>query len=196
MAAESPMGRESAAQGPIRIGQAVGAQIRRLRRLRGMSVSELARQAGISKGTLSVLEAGQGNPTIETISAIAVALRLPLGDLIQPGTPREPTVVRGTDPPTTYKQELLHRIGSGAMTEVWRLRIAMAGQRIESPGHTAGTVEHILVERGPMLIGPVDEPVRLEAGDFMVFPTDAPHLYEACVDGCEAVVVMSYPAAL
>lgn len=188
------MSQEPAGQGPARIGQAVGEQIRRLRRLRRMSVSELARQAGISKGTLSVLEAGQGNPTIETISAIAVALRLPLGDLIQPATPREVTVLPGTDPPETFKQELLHRIGSGMLTEVWRLRIATQGHRIESPGHSAGTIEHILVERGPMLIGPAERPVRVRPGDFMILPSDSPHVYEACADHCEAVVVMSHPA--
>jgi transcriptional regulator with XRE-family HTH domain len=161
-----------------------------------MSVSELARQAGISKATLSVLEAGQGNPTIETIAALAVGLRLPLGDLIQPAELREPVVRRGTPAPADSKQELLHRIGSGTHTEVWRVRIGADGHRIESPAHTRGTVEHILVERGPMLVGDATAPELLEAGDFIIFPADVPHIYAASAADVEAVVIMSYPATV
>lgn len=174
--------------------QTVGAQIKRLRQARGMSVSELARQAGISKATLSTLEAGQGNPTMDTVTAIAVGLRLPLGDLLLPATPSEPIIRRGTQPPEHTKQELLHRIGTGTLTELWRLRIRTAGDKIESPPHAPGTVEHILVERGPMLIGHATDPSRLDAGDFVIFAADVPHVYHACADDVEAVVIMSYPA--
>lgn len=180
---------------PAYMGRTVGEQIKRLREARRMSVSELARQTGISKATLSVLENGQGNPTIETIAALAVGLRLPLSDLIQPTVPREPMVIRGTENTPTSKQEMLGRIGAGAMTEIWRMRIAERGRRIESPAHAPGTVEHILVERGSMLIGRQENPTRLEAGDFVTFPADEPHVYEACVADVEAVVIMSYPAA-
>lgn len=159
-----------------------------------MSVSELARQTGISKATLSVLESGQGNPTIETIATIAIGLRLPLGDLIQPIAQREPVVIRGSEASTTSKQEMLYRIGSGRFTEVWRLRVAENGRRIESPAHAAGTVEHVLIEHGSMLIGTEDDPVLLGRGDFIVFPADVPHLYEACQDDVEAVLILSYPA--
>lgn len=182
----------SSAPGEMR--QTVGAQIKRLRQARGMSVSELARQAGISKATLSKLEAGQGNPTMETVNAIALGLRLPLGDLILPMIPSEPIVRSGTPQPAHTKQELLHRIGTGTLTELWRLRIHPADGRIESPPHAPGTVEHILVERGPMLIGQVADPTRLDTGDFIIFAADVPHIYQACTADVEAVVIMSYPA--
>jgi transcriptional regulator with XRE-family HTH domain len=178
---------------PTEIGQTVGQQIKRLRQARRMSVSELSRQTGISKATLSVLESGQGNPTIETIAAIAVGLRLPLGDLITPPPPNGPIVRKGTEPPTESKQELLHRSSAGTATEMWRLRIGRRGRRIESPAHTTGTVEHILVTRGPIIIGAAIDPVQLDQGDFVSFPADVPHLYEACADDVEAVIVMNYP---
>lgn len=47
---------------------AVGAQIRRRREQRGMSGSELARRAGLSKATLSQLEAGRSNPTTRRLT--------------------------------------------------------------------------------------------------------------------------------
>jgi transcriptional regulator with XRE-family HTH domain len=172
----------------------IGAQVRRMREARRLSAAELARQAGISKGTLSTLEAGLGNPTIDTLSAIAVALRLPLGDVITPATPPKPVVRPGTGEPEYSKQELLHRMGAGTLTEVWRIRIHETGQRIESPPHAQGTVEHIYVARGGLIAGPVDTPSTLGRGDFVIFGADVPHFYEASADDVDAICVMTYPA--
>lgn len=172
---------------------AIGAQIRRMREARGMSASELARQAGISKATLSTLESGTGNPRIDTLSSIAVALRLPLGDLIVPAGPSRPVVKQGTSEPEYSKQELLQRIGAGQLIEIWRIRINKAGNRIDSPGHTAGTVEHLHVAKGAMIVGPTDSPCKVRTGDFVVFAADSTHFYEAATDDVEAVLVMTYP---
>lgn len=176
------------------MGAAVGRHVRHFREARRMSVSELARQAGLSKATLSKLESGIGNPTIETVAAIAVALRLPLGDLIPSPVPAQPVVRRGTPEPDHSRQELLQRLGPGVVTEIWRLRIRKAGQFIESPAHAAGTVEYILATRGTMTAGPASGPRELTAGDFIVFPADVPHRYEAIHGPVEASVVMTYPA--
>lgn len=173
---------------------AIGAQIRLMREARGMSAAELARQAGLSKATLSTLESGMGNPRIDTLSAIAVTLRLPLSDLIVPAVPPHPIVRRGTLSPDYSKQELLHRISAGVLTEIWRLRIRKAGQRIDSPAHAHGTVEHVHVARGAVCIGAVDAPCEADTGDFVVFSADVPHLYVATKDNVEAVLVMTYPA--
>ncbi|MEC3980500.1 helix-turn-helix domain-containing protein [Amycolatopsis sp. H20-H5] len=172
----------------------IGAQIRRMREARRMSAAELAREAGISKGTLSTLEAGLGNPTIDTLSAIAVTLRLPLGDIILPASPPKPVVRTGTREPDYSKQELLHRMGAGVLTEVWRIRIHEAGQRIESPPHAPGTSEHIYVAHGELTAGPVDAPNAVTTGDFLIFGADVPHFYQASTDNADAICVMTYPA--
>jgi transcriptional regulator with XRE-family HTH domain len=57
----------------------VAQNIARLRRARGLSAGELARRAGVGKATLSRIEAGTHNPTIETLHAITTALQVPLG---------------------------------------------------------------------------------------------------------------------
>ncbi|AFU02286.1 helix-turn-helix domain-containing protein [Nocardia brasiliensis] len=174
---------------------AIGAQIRRMREARGMSAAELARQSGISKATLSTLESGAGNPRIDTLSAIAVALRLPLGDLIVATAPSRATLRPGTSEPDYSKQELLQRVGAGVYVEVWRIRIRKAGNRIDSPAHTVGTVEHLHVAKGGLRVGAVDTPCDAAAGDFVVFGADVPHFYEATTDNVEAVLVMTYPVS-
>jgi transcriptional regulator with XRE-family HTH domain len=176
------------------MGAAVGREVRRFREARHMSVSELARQAGLSKATLSKLEGGVGNPTVETVAAIAVALRLPLGDLIPAPGPAAPEVRRGTADPDYSRQELLQRMGPGVLTEMWRLRIREAGQFVDSPAHAAGTTEHILVTRGVLRAGPADGLRDLATGDFLVFPAGVPHRYEAAEGPAEATIVMTYPA--
>lgn len=49
----------------------------------GLSISELSRKAGIAKSTLSQLESGSGNPSIETLWALCVALDIPFSRLIE-----------------------------------------------------------------------------------------------------------------
>ncbi|MDU3936443.1 MAG: helix-turn-helix transcriptional regulator, partial [Serratia liquefaciens] len=56
----------------------LSAAIRRERERLGLSVTELARRAGIAKSTLSQLETGSGNPSLETLWALAMALDVPV----------------------------------------------------------------------------------------------------------------------
>ena len=58
-------------------GIAVGARIRALRTERGLSLSALAAAAGIGKGSLSELETGRRNPTLDTLYAARRAARRP-----------------------------------------------------------------------------------------------------------------------
>ena len=53
-------------------------QIFELRKAHGWSQLELARQSGIQQSEISRIEHGQGNPTYQTISAIAGALQMQL----------------------------------------------------------------------------------------------------------------------
>ena len=62
----------------------IAAAIRRERERLGISSAELARRAGIAKSTLSQLEAGTGNPSVETLWAIAVVAGVPFSALVEP----------------------------------------------------------------------------------------------------------------
>lgn len=66
----------------------VAENIRRFRLERALSLGELARKSGLSKQTLSKIEQGEGNPTVETLGALAAALDLTTRRLLtQWGTP-------------------------------------------------------------------------------------------------------------
>lgn len=169
--------------------------LRRGRQERGVSLTEMSRRAGIAKGTLSKLEAGEGNPTIDTLSALAVALQLPLGDLLADTTP-EPTSVRRSEQMTgTSSQELLRRVPGGLATELWHLRLA-AQTSLERAAHATGTVEHILCTEGTLQTGRTDDPVELQTGDSVTFAADHPHSYKATIGRAAATVLMIYPARI
>lgn len=50
----------------------------------GLSLAEVARRAGIAKSTLSQLESGNGNPSLETLWSLCVALDIPFAVLLEP----------------------------------------------------------------------------------------------------------------
>ena len=60
---------------------ALGEAIRQLRQKRGMTQEDLAHEAGITTGTLSLIERGHANPTWGTVKGIAAAVGASMGDL-------------------------------------------------------------------------------------------------------------------
>ena len=61
--------------------------MRRLRLSKGWSQEELAHQAGLHRTYISDLERGARNPTIEVVDKLAVALDVPVGDLLDAQEP-------------------------------------------------------------------------------------------------------------
>lgn len=60
----------------------IGAYIKGLHESSGWSMSELARRAGISKGNLSKIEAGEVDPSLSTLQCIAKVFGMGAGDLL------------------------------------------------------------------------------------------------------------------
>lgn len=60
---------------------ALGKAIRQLREKRGLTQEVLAPQAGVTTGTLGLIERGQANPTWDTVKGIAAALDVSIGEL-------------------------------------------------------------------------------------------------------------------
>jgi XRE family transcriptional regulator, regulator of sulfur utilization len=153
----------------------VGPRVRALRQARGMSLSELARRAALGKATLSGLEAGTRNPTLDTLHAIAAALGLPITALVATGGPAR---LRGS----AVEIEVVRTFADDRVTyELCRMRIP-AGSSQQSPPHHAGVTEHAMVFAGVLEAGPVDAPVRAAAGEHADWAADVRHGYAAIGD--------------
>jgi transcriptional regulator with XRE-family HTH domain len=67
----------------------LGEAIRALRTKRGLSQESLAPKAGITPGTLSLIERGEANPTWGTVRGIAAALGLSVSALAKEAERRD-----------------------------------------------------------------------------------------------------------
>jgi transcriptional regulator with XRE-family HTH domain len=174
----------------------IAASLRRERQRAGLSLTEVARRAGIAKSTLSQLESGTGNPSIETLWAICVTLDAPFSRLLDPPRARV-QVIRAHEGPTLsaaeadYQATLLNACPPGARRDVYRIE-AEPGQPRASEAHMPGVVEHVVLSTGRARVGVLDEPAELGPGDYISYPADVPHLFEALEPGTLAVLLSEH----
>ncbi|MEX2549087.1 MAG: XRE family transcriptional regulator [Nitriliruptoraceae bacterium] len=177
--------------------QRVATSVRDLRARSGRSLADLASAAGIGKSTLHAIEAGEANPGIETLWALARALGVPFGDLLDPPAPVVRVVRAGQAPQVAsesaaMKAHLLASTGHRARVELYDL-VLQPGRVHDGQAHTEGTTEHVLVTRGELRVGPAEQAVHLGVGDLAAFASDRAHTYEALVADTEAIMMIEYP---
>ena len=119
----------------------IAASLRILRQRQGLSVAQLAERSGVARATLTKLEARQGNPTIDTLYALADTLGAALGDLIDEPSARVEAIragegirVRGA-----VTARLLDRIHGRTLAELYEVTLATRARR--AGPHPAGVVE-------------------------------------------------------
>ncbi len=187
------MTEQAAARPPV---DRIAASIRAERSRAGLSMSELAKRAGIAKSTLSQLESGTGNPSLETLWAICVALDAPFSRLLDPPQPQI-LLIRADEGPTVaaaeadYQATLLAACPPGARRDVYRIRAEPGHARASEP-HMPGVVEHVVIGAGRALVGVAGEPTELGPGDYIRYPGDVPHVFEALEPRTQAVLVSEH----
>ncbi|RIJ70142.1 XRE family transcriptional regulator [Nakamurella silvestris] len=178
------------------LGAQVAAAVKRERTRAGLSLSETARRAAIAKSTLSQLEAGEGNPSIETLWALSTALGVPFSHLVDPPQ-RVVQVVRAGEGAriaagdASYTATLLSASPNNARRDLYLVQAEPNAPR-RSAAHTRGTTEHVVLSTGRALVGPTDSPVELEVGDYMSYPGDADHIFDALEPGTTAVLITEH----
>lgn len=174
----------------------LAANLRRARLERGLSLSELSRRSKIGKATLSQLEAGAGNPTIETVFGLSRALEVAISELLDRRERSGPTVVRAAEADVLRGEGVdlrpLRGIASGgALVEVYDQQFK-PGRRQDSPGH-AGT-EHTIVQAGRLAVRVDGRDVELGPGDYIGFDARLPHSYAALGGAVRSVLLLQYDA--
>ncbi|GAA2342559.1 helix-turn-helix domain-containing protein [Saccharopolyspora halophila] len=177
----------------------VGDNLKAARLQHGLSLSEVARRAGIGKGTLSELESGRRNPTLETLYALATVLDVPLGWLLiaESADSDDSVVVSRAGAADLSGQavdvELMDRIEEGGQRlEIFRLQVRQGGRYV-SGAHRPRVIEQILVHSGTLVVGPKSAPESLGSGDYIRFEGTSDHIYEAPHGDVLATLIMRYP---
>ncbi|HTN56543.1 MAG TPA: XRE family transcriptional regulator [Microbacterium sp.] len=177
----------------MELRERIAHSLRHERESAGISVSELARRAGISKATVSQLESGAGNPSVETLWAIGDALGVPFSTLVDERS-TAPRLIRLGDhagvpsAASPYLATLLSAAAPGTRRDIYLIQ-AEPGEPRRSLPHHAGTTEHVVLVSGEAMIGPAENPQLLNPGDYLSYPGDAPHLFEARRAGTSAVLI-------
>jgi transcriptional regulator with XRE-family HTH domain len=176
----------------MRVQEVLAANLRRLRIARHLSLSELARATGMSKATLSGIERGRCNPTVDTLAGLAGALRVSFGELLEEPPLGEIHVVRASRRRANmaagvWRTDLdsLAPPANGGLTE-----LALEPRQLDEPEPmAAGSRAHVYVLQGKLIAGPRERVTELGAGDYASFPVDVPHVYESGRHPARALVL-------
>jgi transcriptional regulator with XRE-family HTH domain len=186
-----------AGQTSPRVQQLLAGNLRRLRIARRLSLSELARAAGMSKATLSGIERGHCNPTVDTLASLAAALRVSFGELLEEPPLGEVRIVRACgrrpDAAAGVWRISLDTLAPPAVGDFSEL--ALEPNQLDEPEpRTAGSRAHVYVLRGKLIAGPVEHPSELGAGDYASFPVDVAHAFESRRQPARALLLTHAPA--
>lgn len=164
-------------------------------------MADLSRASGVGKATLSKLEAGSGNPTVETLWSLADALGVGISEILAEPIP-EMHVLRPDSTVWLSSRELtgrlVDRITNRGAVEVWEARF-LQGQPFRTdhvPGHIQGTQENWFIRSGRLRLGPEGgDSVELGPGDYVRFVIDRPFVFQALDGDVDLMMLVAYPVA-
>jgi transcriptional regulator with XRE-family HTH domain len=160
----------------------VGANLRRLRLKRGLSLERLARASGVSRAMLGQIELGQSTPTINVLWKIARALAVPFSALITSRSAGRTTVMAAarakilTSHEGAFSSRALFPFDEPRTVEFYELTLAPRATELADP-HPPGTVENLVVNAGSLELTVGQEHHLLGKGDAILFEADVSHQY-------------------
>ena len=163
----------------------VGPRLKRVRVRRGVTLTELAAETGISKSTLSRLETGQRKPSLELLLPIAEVHQVPLDELVGAPAVGDPRIRLAPKKrngrivvPLTQQPSGMH---------AWKVLIPPEPGEPELRVHEG--YEWLYVLSGRLRLILADRDITLGPGEVAEFDTGLPHWFGAAGD--EPVEVLS-----
>lgn len=168
---------------------AVGAQIRRWRTERGMTLAKVAGRSGLTVGYLSQIENDKASPSLAVLGVIADALDVPAAWFLMGDVPT-PTVVRATDRPVVEGAlgRAEHVDGRASRDVTIIEAVGRPGGRVGLHAH-AGDEHHVIL-RGRFRMTQGEHTVELGPGDYLRWDGSVPHEGEVIGDEEAAVLIM------
>ena len=164
------------------VSAAVSRTLKQARKQQGITLDELSRRSGVSKGMVVEIEKGSANPSIATLCKIAAALGLSVADFVNVADTPAAHLIDSDDIPTLWTGELggSARLLAGTsgpnMLELWRWEL-FPGESFSSAGHPNGTTELLHVEKGTLHLHVGDAELIVGPGCSAVARTDVAHGY-------------------
>ena len=159
----------------------VGTFVRRQRRARGLTLEELADRSGVSKSMLSQIERDQTNPTLATVwrlcESLGVTIEAFFGqdertDSVEVLAAHATPSIRSADGGCELR--ILGPLDLGGQMEWYDMR-ARPGAELNSQPHEIGTMEHLTVLEGALVVESGGELRSLSAGETARYRADRLH---------------------
>lgn len=165
----------------LKVAQGIGSTIKTTRELQQISLSDLAKRAGVSKSVVSRIEAGLTSPTAVMLAKLAEGMTVSLSSLLR-GDMGPPVHIQQAaeqpifrDPKTGLVRRTLSPVSPDALVEIVHNALPARKATGKFPAHALGTQEHIYVEAGKIEVVVGKRTFTLEAGDAAQFAADSEH---------------------
>jgi transcriptional regulator with XRE-family HTH domain len=163
--------------------QTIGREVKRFREKLGLTISELAKAAGMSAGMLSKIENGATSPSLSSLQALSRALHVPVTSLFKGYEEiRDASFVkagqgltierRGTRAGHQY-QLLGHSPHGPVMVEPYIVSLTESSDVFPIFQHAG--LEFLYMLEGEVIYRHGDKTFRMQPGDSLFFDAEAPH---------------------
>ncbi|CAI8892363.1 helix-turn-helix domain-containing protein [Pseudomonas serbica] len=164
------------------VSEAVARRLKQERLEQKITLDELSRRSGVSKGMVVEIEKCTANPSIAILCKIAAALGLSVADVVNVADTPLAHLIKSQDIPTLWtgplggSARLLAGTSGPNMLELWRWELH-PGETYVSQGHPHGTTELFHVESGSLHLEVGETELNITKGNAAVARTDVPHTY-------------------
>lgn len=157
----------------------VGPRLRALRKMRSITLTQLAKTTGISTSTLSRLESGERRPNLELLLPLARAYQVPLDELVGAPPVGDPRVrmkpIKHAD--STIVPLTQHPGGLQAF------KMVISPSRSEPEPRTHEGYEWLYVLSGKLRLVLAEHDIVLKVGEAAEFDTRLPHWFGSSGEG-------------
>lgn len=162
------------------VNDRIAARVRDLRAARGLSLDALARQCGVSRSMISLIERGEASPTAVVLERLATGLGVPLASLFDaPGTAASP-VARAADQPlwrdphSGYVRRNVSPAGDSPLRIVEVSFPPRARVSYDTAAREPAMHQQVWVQAGTIEVTVGDDTHRLATGDCLAHRLDRP----------------------
>ena len=176
-----------------RLSSNIALNLRRIRKMRNMSLDHAAIQTGVSKSMLAQIERGEANPTIGILEKIVDAMRVSFDELIARQEVRGYVLERERMPPAK-ETEGQYRLYSclpfekGRNFELYVMEIEPGGSYCPDL-FVERSYAYIEVTAGKLGISVGDREFCVKQGDFFYFDAGKEHTYRNKGERCLSITV-------
>lgn len=173
----------------------IGARLRAARTQRGLTLDQVAKPAGLTKGFVSRLERDDVSPSVASLVKVCAILGVRLGELFDP--PPTSIIRAGQGKPINFggsgASETLITSGTQSQLEIIYSVIEVGGNGGNELYSLNCDVECAYVLRGSVSVRFDTHIETLLAGDAMTFAGNAPHTWANAsqTDPCEVLWILS-----